>query len=250
MVPQKIPIIPRVHHRLKEHPHHRPVPELLKPPVRRQHPSAHYPKPYPCHTLRQQIILRKQRLLIKPTQRPKDLAVEQHKHPSSKRLRHRPHPLHQIISRVQHIIKKSTFTTSNIRRRQMQSPSFHPPQRPAQQSGLRQFHIRIQKQHILRRRQPRTCISSHRRQSATDDFHPQSVAKSQRHLYRPIGRPGIRHQNTRRTHSAIILPAKRLQQPRQHHNFILRRNHYRQFSVHPNLPGVIQRQTHRPVREA
>src|SRR5207302_3659419 len=52
LVFQKILLIPRMHHSLEKHPHHRPVPQLLEPSIRRQHPPAHNAKPDPRHTLR------------------------------------------------------------------------------------------------------------------------------------------------------------------------------------------------------
>lgn len=72
---------------LDEHPNHCPVSELLKSSIRRQYPPAHNPESEPGHALRQEIVLRKQRSLVEPAQRPERIPLEHHEHSRSERLR-------------------------------------------------------------------------------------------------------------------------------------------------------------------
>lgn len=112
------------------------------------------------HLFAEQIVFGIERVFIEAAQAIKGSFLKQHEHAGAERLDQERSVLRDVAEKVKRAVAGCTLRAPDVGGNAMQPAALRQFNRPAQQRGIFQFHISINKQHIRRGSAARTSVAS------------------------------------------------------------------------------------------
>ena len=145
------------------------MPHFQKSPIGAVDSSTNDPEPAGTDLTGELIILSKECLFIKSPDLVESSFVNKHEHPRRERPVKSRESLRDVVAQIQRIVRPPAVPAQNVRSHAMQRLAFDQIYCASQQSGIRQFDIRIDEQKIAALRAPGAVIAADRWKSAADD---------------------------------------------------------------------------------